>query len=107
MVQSGNFKLLTLQDPQNPKMASQGPDRAPERQKGLYHLSPVHTWFFVEKKENTFWRGDFFLFHLSWPNDKDGEHNKNICGKAKTFPVVRTESIEVLLIYIDYVRGQQ
>ena len=35
MVQFGNFKFSTLQDPQNPKLAPHGPDGAPERKKGL------------------------------------------------------------------------
>ena len=35
VVQFGNFKFSTLQDPQNPKLAPHGPDGAPERKKGL------------------------------------------------------------------------
>ena len=35
VVQLGNFKFSTLQDPQNPKLAPHGPDGTPEREKGL------------------------------------------------------------------------
>ena len=41
VVQFGNFKFSTLQDPQNPKLAPHGPDGATERE-GFNHPSPVH-----------------------------------------------------------------
>ena len=41
LAQFGNFKFLTLQDPQNPKLAPQGPDGARKAKKGFNHPSPV------------------------------------------------------------------
>ena len=65
VVQFGNFKFSTLQDPQNPKLAPHGPDGAQERKKGLEssQSSPI---MITDDKKSILERVNFFCVFFIW-----------------------------------------